>query len=76
MPNNWIGRIYLTDETELLDADGAKIHDLIPCDQGASVPVNTGTHPVLASKLTSGFIPDMTEPTNSLWPYKIIADPT
>ena len=52
MPDNWIGRILLTGESEVIIA-GEKVHDLIPCDQGAGVPVDELTYPVLYSKLSS-----------------------
>ena len=51
MPTNWIGNIKLTGETEILDNDGTKLHDLIPCNQGAGVLVDKELYPVLASKL-------------------------
>ena len=54
MPDNWIGNIKLTGETEILDNDGTKIHDLIPCKQGAGVPVDKEVYPLLYSKLPEG----------------------
>ena len=51
MPDNWIGHIKLTSETEVLDAKGEKIHGLIPCDQGADVEVDKALYPVLWDKL-------------------------
>ncbi len=51
MPDSWIGTIRLTNETEILDDNGVKIHDYISCDQGVGVVVNSNTHPVLAGKL-------------------------
>ena len=51
MLDNWIGNIKLTGETEILDNDGTKIHDLIPCNQGAGVLVDVEVYPVLWDKL-------------------------
>lgn len=53
MPSNWIGRILLTDQTELTIGEN-KVHDLIPCNQGAGVVVDKGLHPVLWEKLGGG----------------------
>lgn len=51
MPDNWIGHIRLTNETEIVNSQGEKIHDLIPCDQGAGVEVDKDMYPVLWEKL-------------------------
>jgi len=51
MPYNWIDMIKLTDETEILDNNGVKIHDYISCEQGAGVGVDKNTHPELWEKL-------------------------
>lgn len=74
MPNNWIARPLLTSQTEIATSTGVKLHDLIPCDQGAGVLVDPQTHPVLYSKLKE--VPDMPTPTGSPHPWKIIADAT
>jgi len=73
LPTNWIGHIYLTDEVEITDASELKIHTLIPCDQGAGVPISPGTYPELFAKGVE-FVPNMTAPSGSPWPYKIVAD--
>jgi len=51
MPNEWINSYHQTNETEILDNDGVKIHDYISCEQGAGVEVDKNTHPELWEKL-------------------------
>ncbi len=75
MSDNWINRRLLTNETEILDSKGNKIHDLIPCNQGAGVPVDKDTHPVLWGKGVTT-VPNMPTPVGSPCPYKVIADKT
>ena len=50
MPDNWIGTILLTGETEV-SVGGEKVHDLISCDQEAVVEVDKALYPVLWDKL-------------------------
>jgi len=78
MPNNWINRRYLTAETEIINDEGEKIHDLLPLNQGDSVLVDPLIHPVLHRKLGGGtvYLPNMPTPPGSPVPYKIIADAT
>lgn len=52
MPDNWIGRIYITDEVEVtIIGTDEKIHDLISCAQGTGVTVDQELHPILWDKL-------------------------
>jgi len=51
MPSEWIESYHQTNETEILDNNGVKIHDYISCEQGAGVEVDAEKHPVLAEKL-------------------------
>ncbi len=78
MPDAWIGTIRLTNETEILDDKGVKIHEYVSCDQGAGVAVDILTHPSLHTKLGGGSaeLPDIPTPAGSPCPYKIIADAT
>lgn len=78
MPNNWINRRYLTNQSQIIDNEGVKIHDLLPLNQGDNVLVDPTTHPVLHEKLGGGtvYLPNMPTPEGSPVPYKIIADKT
>jgi len=51
MPNAWVESYHQTNETEVLDNSGAKIHDLISCEQGAGIEVDKELHPVLWDRL-------------------------
>ena len=51
MPNEWINSYRQTNEIEVLDSNGIKMHDYISCEQGAGVPVDKELHPELWSKL-------------------------
>ena len=82
MPDNWIGHIKLTNETELVIHD-KKVHELIPCNQGDDVEINQYIHPTLWKKLggvagesVKVYLPNIPVPENSPHPYKIIADAT
>ncbi len=80
MSDTWIGWIRQTDEPFLGDGTGTKLLDYIPCNQGAGVLVDQGTHPKLWQILTDAGVatevPDMPNLTGSSIPYKIIADKT
>jgi len=54
LPSEWINSYHQTNETEILDNDGVKIHDYISCEQGAGVEVDKNTHPELWEKLGGG----------------------
>lgn len=57
MPDNWIGNIKLTNEEEIVDGDGVKIHDILLCDGS---PFDATEYPVLALKLPRRLIIDET----------------
>jgi len=72
MPNEWINSYHQTNETEILDNDGVKIHDLI--EEGQTFDENV--YPVLFAKLGSNTVPSMSMVTGSPAPWKVIADAT
>ena len=77
MPDNWIGRILLTGETEVSIA-GEKVHDLIKLNEagGAIVPVDEENYPVLYDKVSidSGVFLNMTRNTYSCTiPYRSLS---
>ena len=79
MPDNWINRRLLTDETEIV-IDGVKVHDLSDCSQEDQVEVLETNHPKLFSKLDKvegvAYTPYIIRPEGSPVGYKIIADAT
>jgi len=70
MPSEWINSYHQTNETEILDNDGVKIHDLI--EEGQTFDENA--YPVLFARLGSNTVPDMPRVTGSPAPWKVIAD--
>ena len=73
MPENWINSHIETNETEILDNNGVKIHDLL-LDDGSTY--DTALYPVLFSKSGSATLQNITTTPNSPAPWKVIADAT
>ena len=72
MPSEWIDSYHQTNETEIRDNAGVKIHDYI--EQGQSFDEND--YPILFAELGANTVPSMPRETGSPAPWKVIADAT
>lgn len=71
MPDNWIGMRYQTNEAEILDNEGVKIHTLLDVD-GSTFDETIYTQ--LFAKLGTNILDNMAQEAGSPAPWKIIAD--
>ena len=67
-----IGDIVMSSKTKYTENDTLK-YDCLQCDGSA---LDVTKYPVLASKLPTLNLPNMTAPTGSINPYRIVADLT
>ena len=72
MPSEWIESYHQTNEIEIRDNAGVKIHDFI--EEGQTFDENV--YPVLFAKLGSNTVPSMPREAGSPAPWKVVADAT